>query len=62
MTRHHADKPRMQGAARLREFLRLDREGGMHGAIRALHARPHARAEGSRKAAEYARIARGHLK
>lgn len=52
----------MQGAARLREFLRLDREGGMHGAIRALHARPHARAEDSRKAAEYARIARGHLK
>lgn len=61
MIRHQADQPRSQGAARLREFLRLDRQDGTHRASRVLHARAHARAGDSRKAAEYARIARGRL-
>lgn len=61
MSRHIADQPRTRGAARLRAFLRQERAEGLHEAIRSLHARPQARSQDSRKAAEYARIARGKL-
>ncbi|MDN5567148.1 MAG: hypothetical protein L0G27_00090 [Paracoccus sp. (in: a-proteobacteria)] len=61
MTKHLADQPRTRGMARTREFLRQERTEGMHAAIRALHSQPQTRAGDSRKATEYARIARGRL-
>lgn len=61
MTRHLADQPRTRGSARTREFLKQERAEGMHAAIRALHSQPKARSDDSRKATEYARIARGKL-
>lgn len=61
MTKHIADQPRMQGTARMREFLRQERMDKLHPAIRSLHSQPKSRDPRSRKAAEYARIERGHL-
>ena len=60
MTRHIADKPHASGPGRLRNFIRQDRESGLHPAVAALHAR--ARKSGdadNRRLAEYARIERG---
>lgn len=59
MTRHLADQPRTRGNARLREFLRQEREVGPHPATLTLQARPKARDDNPRKTTEYLRIARG---
>lgn len=55
------DRPRSQDNLRLREYLRQERDGGLHPFIRALHARSAGRAATSRKLAEYARVERGRL-
>ncbi len=59
MSRHLADRPRLDGAAaRLARFLRLERTGGPHPAARALHVRrPALPAEGRLK--PFLRILRG---
>lgn len=59
MSRHLADRPRIDGAAaRLARFLRLDRAEALHPAARALHARrPALPAEGRLK--PFLRILRG---
>lgn len=61
MTKPDVDAARQAGASRLREFLRQDRESGIHPAIEALRSRPKARREDNRKAVEYARIERGRM-
>jgi hypothetical protein len=61
MTRHISDQPRTRGTARAREFLKQERAATMHPAIRSLHSQPQTRSDDSRKASEYARIARGKL-
>ncbi|MDO5647010.1 hypothetical protein [Paracoccus sp. (in: a-proteobacteria)] len=58
MTRHITDHPRDRGDARLREYLRAERESGRHPAVIALHTRPQTRDDG-RKTAQYLRIERG---
>jgi hypothetical protein len=45
----------------MREFLKQDRAASLHPAIRSLHSQPQTRSADSRKAGEYARIARGKL-
>ncbi|MFV0302223.1 MAG: hypothetical protein ACK5IP_15360 [Paracoccus sp. (in: a-proteobacteria)] len=60
MSKHVSDQPRKQGAARLREYTRQERESGTHPAVTALHSRPKDRSGEGRKTAEYARIERGH--
>ncbi|MDM7458253.1 MAG: hypothetical protein P3W94_002645 [Paracoccus sp. (in: a-proteobacteria)] len=55
------DRPRSQGNMRLREFLRQERDGGLHPSVQALHARHTCREASGRKLAEYARVERGHL-
>lgn len=58
MSRHLADRPRIDGAARLARFLHLDRAERPHPAARALHARrPALPAEGRLK--PFLRILRG---
>ncbi|WP_304615555.1 hypothetical protein [Paracoccus sp. (in: a-proteobacteria)] len=59
MKKHVTDRPRSTGTARLRAFVRQDREAGPHPSITSLHKRPQTRDE-SRRAVEYARIMRGH--
>lgn len=59
MTKQITDKPRTQGAARLREFTRHERESGTHPAIEALRSRPKMRGEENRRVVEYTRIERG---
>lgn len=61
MTRHISDKPRSHGTARLRAFLRHEREEGLHPAIRTLLSRPKTEADGARPMREFARIERGRL-
>lgn len=61
MTRHIGDKPRSHGTARLREYLRQERETGLHPAIRTLISRPKAGAADGRKVREFTRIERGRL-
>ena len=61
MTRHLADHTRDSGTSRTRNFTRQDRESATHPAIEALRMRPRGRDEsGNRRAAEFARIERGH--
>lgn len=61
MTDHSPSSEPEAGTSRLRNFLRQEREGGLHPAIKALHERPSTRNEdANRRAVEYARIARGH--
>ncbi|MBW7055115.1 hypothetical protein KY389_00220 [Paracoccus bogoriensis] len=59
MRKHVTDRPRSTGTARLRAFVRQDREAGPHPSITSLHKRPRTHV-GSRRAVEYARILRGH--
>ena len=59
MAKHISDHPRSQSQLRLREFVRQEREAGVHPAIQALRSRPQSRDGDSRKAAEYLRIDRG---
>ncbi|WP_295042501.1 hypothetical protein [uncultured Paracoccus sp.] len=61
MTTKNSDTLQNNGATRLREFMRQDREDGTHPAIEALRARPQMRAEENRKFVEYARIDRGQM-
>ena len=62
MSRHIADRSRAIGASRILNYTRQDRETGMHPAIAALRMRPRVRSseEANRRAAEFARIERGH--
>lgn len=60
MTRHIIDKSSLRDATlRLREFLRIDREAGLHPAVRALHVRVQDDRANARMA-HYLRIERGH--
>lgn len=61
MTRHLGDKPRSHGSTRMREYLRQERETGLHPAIRALFNRPKSASKSARKVREFARIERGRL-
>lgn len=61
MNRQPVDQSRDDANPRVREFIRQERQEGLHPAIQALHARPQDRAETNRKAVEYSRIARGRL-
>lgn len=59
MTRHIIDQPRpADDAPRLREFLRIDRQNGLHPAPRVLHQRP-LDARGATRLREFLRIERG---
>lgn len=59
MTKHIADQDRTRGQARLRHFLRQEREDMPHSATLSLQARPKARDDRTRKPVEYSRIERG---
>lgn len=60
MTEQPSHQSHEAGNSRLKNFLRQEREDGLHPAIKALHARPNSRVEDhNRRAVEYARIARG---
>jgi hypothetical protein len=48
-----------EAGRRLQEFLRIDRQNGMHPAVRALHVRVPGKAEQDARLAQYLRIARG---
>lgn len=58
MSRHLADKPRIDRGTRLREFLRIARQGG-DPLWQKLATRPVPRPQGNRRMAEFLRIARG---
>ncbi|MFC3570793.1 hypothetical protein [Paracoccus sp. TOH] len=61
MTRHLADRSHETSAGRTQYYTRQERESGTHPAIAALRMRPRARSEATnRRAAEFARIERGH--
>ena len=60
MTKHVADQTRHRGAARMTQFLRQERATMPHDSSLKLQARPQSRDGQRRKAAEYARIERGH--
>ena len=47
-------------SSRLREYIRQERESGVHPSVMALRSRPKDRSEDGRKIAEYARIERGY--
>jgi hypothetical protein len=59
MKKHISDQPRSQGSTRMREFIRQEREAGIHPAIAELRTRPQTRGKDNRKTAEYLRIDRG---
>ncbi len=61
MTRHIIDRDTLRDTGlRLREFLRIDREAGLHPAVVKLHAtQRHAEDDGQRLR-HYLRIERGH--
>lgn len=61
MSKHITDQPRGRDNARLREFLRQERESGTHPAIEKLHSRHQMRAEDNRRAVEFARIEREQM-
>lgn len=61
MTKPITDQPQTQGATRLREFTRHERESGTHPAIEILRTRPQMRGEENRRFREYARIERGQM-
>lgn len=61
MTRHLGDKPRSHGSARLREYLRQERQNTPHPAILTLLTRPKGQGPSTRKVREFARIERGRL-
>lgn len=61
MSKHITDQPRGRDTARLREFLRQERESGTHPTIEALRTRPQMRAEDGRRLVEYARIEREQM-
>lgn len=56
----NAEKPKQAGSDRTRAYLEHDRQEGTHPAIESLRRRPHTRDDEGRRAAEYARIERGH--
>jgi hypothetical protein len=60
MTRHITDhsEPQAEGT-RVKAYLDIDRQKGMHPAVRELSKRPASRSEESSKVREYARIERG---
>jgi hypothetical protein len=59
MTRHVIDKSTLRDTAqRVREFLRIDRQAGLHPAVRALHVRVQDE-RGSARLEQYLRIERG---
>lgn len=61
MSKSPIDQPRDAGSGRVQNYLQQDRESGIHPAIQSLHRQPHARdEETNRRAAEFARIERGH--
>lgn len=61
MTKQISEKPKGEGAPRLREFTRQEREAGTHPAIEALRSRPQMRGEENRRFLEYTRIDRGQM-
>ena len=61
MSKHIIDQPRVRDSARLREFLRQEREASLHPAIETLRSRPQMRAEENRRAMEYTRIEREQM-
>ena len=61
MTRHIADRSQESSSGRTQYYTRQERESGLHPAVAALRMRPRARSEAAnRRAAEFARIERGH--
>lgn len=61
MSKSLIDQKRDSGNGRARNYLQQERESGLHPAIRALRNRPHSRDEvRNHRAAEFARIERGH--
>ncbi|KGJ08163.1 hypothetical protein EQ718_04600 [Paracoccus versutus] len=62
MTRHIADRSHENSSGRTQYYTRQERESGLHPAIAALRMRPRVRSseEANRRAAEFARIERGH--
>ncbi|GLK65539.1 hypothetical protein F8A10_09880 [Paracoccus kondratievae] len=61
MTRHIADRSQESSSGRTQYFTRQERESGLHPSIITLRTRPRARDEAAnRRAAEFARIERGH--
>lgn len=61
MTKPNTDLSQRAQSSRLREFVRHERESGLHPAIEALRSRPKQRSLQNRKAVEYTRIERGRL-
>ncbi|WP_312525439.1 hypothetical protein [Paracoccus sp. (in: a-proteobacteria)] len=60
MTDQSAKQAQPHSSARLESYLRQEREGGVHPAIKALHSRPNSRSqETNHRAVEFTRIARG---
>lgn len=60
MTKETEQARRDDSGSRTENFLRQEREGGLHPAIKELHQRPtHGDSDTNRRAVEYARIERG---
>jgi hypothetical protein len=60
MTRHIIDRETLRDTGlRLREFLRIDRESGLHPAVVRLHAMQHHAEDDGARLAHYLRIERG---
>ncbi|MBC9246503.1 hypothetical protein H4P12_07210 [Paracoccus sp. 11-3] len=59
MSKRDFEEP-LGSSARLREFVRQERESGVHPSVMALRSRPKDRSEDGRKVSEFARIERGH--
>ncbi|MFT4012014.1 MAG: hypothetical protein QM682_01190 [Paracoccus sp. (in: a-proteobacteria)] len=58
--KHIADKPHRTSAGRILNFIRQDRESGLHPAVAALHARPRRdEAKADHRMQEFTRIERG---